>query len=418
MSVFKLSKVDCFLTYAGLAFLLLDIGLDIGTAVSLYQEEQYIYLGILIFVLLGSSVLAQTYSWLWYTYDDFPRVTKVEKCLSPRQLKAVHFLQLGVYFRHAAVVEVTSSSCITKTQYPVGSAVFLTHDLSMLRIFEAASESAPQLVLMLAIMLRQGQLDPLTVLKALGSASAIAFSVTTYHRSLRSFLPDKEKQPILSSLVYFIWNLLLIFSRLVAIALFASVLPCFVFAHFICSWMLLFFSAWRCKTEFMESPGGELLYQATVGLIWYFAWFNVVDERTRIKTTLYHGFHLLDVSVMCGLWCWRMHTQPLSFKIPLFYAYIVVISVVALYIFGLIVKILYYKFCHPNLSKKELKGDAVSPSEKAVMFSAGDMAVESDVPHIINPSYTTEDVVDGAVSQVDTRLSNKRMRKLAENFYS
>ncbi|XP_077404094.1 XK-related protein 8-like [Vanacampus margaritifer] len=417
MSVFKFSKVDCFLTYVGLAFLLLDIGLDTGTAVSLYQDEEYVYLGILIFVLLGSSVLVQTYSWLWYTYDDFERVvTKVEKCLSRTQLKAVHFLQLGVYFRHAAVVEVTSCSCIiTKTRDPVGSAVYLTHDLSMLRLFEAFSESAPQLVLMLTIMLQQGQLDTLTVLKALGSASAVAFCVTTYHRSLRSFLPDKEQQPVLSSLIFFTWNFILIFTRLVAIALFASVLPCFIFTHFICCWMLLFFAAWRCKTELMDSPGGELLYQATVGLIWYFNWFNVVDERTRYKATLYHSFILLDISVMCGLWCWRMHTKPPSFKIPLVYACLIAVSVVALYIFGLVLKIIYYKRFHPNLSKKELKGDAAGPPEKAAMFS---VAAEGDVPHISDRSYTGEDVVDGAASQVDTRLCNKRMRKLAENFYS
>ncbi|XP_019721601.1 XK-related protein 8-like isoform X1 [Hippocampus comes] len=418
MSAFKFSKLDCFLTYVGLAFLLLDIGLDIWTAVSLYQEEDYVYLGILIFVLLGSSMLAQAYSWLWYTYDDFVRLTKVERCLSPRQLKAVHFLQLGVYFRHAGVVEITSCGCITKTQDPVDAAVFLTHDLSMLRLFEAFSESAPQLVLMLTIMLQRGQLDPLTVLKALGSASAIAFSVTTYHRSLRSFLPDKEEQRIASSLIYFVWNLLLIFSRLAAVALFASILPCFVFTHFICSWMILFFCAWRCKTTFMDSPGGEWLYQATVAVIWYFDWFNVVEERTRYKTTLYHGFILLDISLICGLWCWRMHTQPPSFKIPLLYACIIAFSVVAFYIFGLILKIIYYKCFHPNLTKKELRGDSTSASEKAVMFSASSAVVEDRVHHISDRSYTIEDVVDGAVSQADTRVSNKRMRKLAENFYS
>uniref|UniRef100_A0A3Q2XYF3 XK-related protein n=1 Tax=Hippocampus comes TaxID=109280 RepID=A0A3Q2XYF3_HIPCM len=363
MSAFKFSKLDCFLTYVGLAFLLLDIGLDIWTAVSLYQEEDYVYLGILIFVLLGSSMLAQAYSWLWYTYDDFVRLTKIVWLL---HVSSPTFLTL-FFPRHAGVVEITSCGCITKTQDPVDAAVFLTHDLSMLRLFEAFSESAPQLVLMLTIMLQRGQLDPLT---ALGSASAIAFSVTTYHRSLRSFLPDKEEQRIASSLIYFVWNLLLIFSRLAAVALFASILPCFVFTHFICSWMILFFCAWRCKTTFMDSPGGEWLYQATVAVIWYFDWFNVVEERTRYKTTLYHGFILLDISLICGLWCWRMHTQPPSFKIPLLYACIIAFSVVAFYIFGLILKIIYYKCFHPNLTKKELRGDSTSASEKAVICIA------------------------------------------------
>ncbi|XP_061615526.1 XK-related protein 8-like [Phyllopteryx taeniolatus] len=413
MSLFKYSKLDCILTYLGLAFLLLDIGLDIWTVVSFYQEEEYLYLGILILFLLGSSVLIQAYSWLWYTYDNFERVTRVESCLTPKQLKALHFLQLGTYFRHAGVVEITSCSCITKTQNPVDAAVFVTHDLSMLRLFEAFSESAPQLVLMLTIMLQQGQLDTLTVLKAVGSASAIAFSVTAYHRSLRSFLPEKKKQHLVSSLIYFAWNLLFIFSRLAAIALFASVLPCFIFTHFLCSWLLLFFCAWRSKTEFMDSPGGELLYQATVGLIWYFNWFTVVEGRTRYKLLFYHIFILLDVSLMCGLWCWRMHTQPLSFKIPLLYACIIAVSVVALYIFGLILKRIYYKCYHPNL-----KGDASSTTQKADMFLARNLVPEDSVPHISDQSYMGEDVTDGAVAQADAKLYNKRMRKLAENFFS
>lgn len=43
-----------------------------------------------------------------------------------------------------------------------GYAVFLNHDLSMLRLIEAFAESAPQLVLMLTIILHQSQFDPVT----------------------------------------------------------------------------------------------------------------------------------------------------------------------------------------------------------------------------------------------------------------
>lgn len=41
-------------------------------------------------------------------------------------------------------------------------AAFLNHDLSMLRLIEAFSESAPQLTLMLTIILHQSQFDPVT----------------------------------------------------------------------------------------------------------------------------------------------------------------------------------------------------------------------------------------------------------------
>ncbi|XP_071355937.1 XK-related protein 8-like [Trachinotus anak] len=397
MALFKYSGWDFFFTCLGLVFLLLDIVLDILAAVSLYQERAYVSLGILLLFLVGSSVLVQAYSWLWYRYEDFERETKVEKVLSQSQLRLLHWLQLGIYIRHAGVVEISVRSF--DRDITEGFAVYLSHDLSMLRLIETFSESCPQLVLMLAIILQRGELDPVTVLKAIGSASAIAFSMTTYHRSLRSFLPDKEKQQILSSMVYFLWNLLLISSRLTALALFASMLPCFIFSHFLCSWLVLFFVVWRCKTDFMESPGGEWLYRATVGLIWYFAWFNVVEGKTRYRTLLYHGYIVADISLLCSLWYW---------KIQNLHAIITAASVVAIYILGLVLKIIYYKCFHPNLTKEELKG--VTPEEPLS---------SNDTP--------SEDVVDGIMvlnrclpspPQASVKHCNKRMRKLAENFYS
>ncbi|CAI5691283.1 unnamed protein product [Oreochromis niloticus] len=274
-------------------------------------------------------------------------------------------------------------------------AVSLNHDLSMLRIIETFSESAPQLTLMLTIFLQSGHLDLVTVLKAVGSASAIAFTVTTYHRSMRSYLPDKEKQQITSSVIYFIWNLVLISSRLTALALFASVLPCFIFAHFICSWLVLFFFAWRSKTDFMESPCGEWLYRATVGLIWYFDWFNVAEGKTRYRTALYHGYILTDICILCAVWCWKMSTDPPDFLIEPMHALITAACVVAVYILGLILKVIYYKFFHPNLDRDELSG--VSTEQQSV------------------------DEVDFRMMRSTTEVSahyNKRMRKLAKNFYS
>lgn len=260
------------------------------------------------------------------------------------------------------------------------------------------------------------------MLKALGSASAIAFSVTMYHRTLRSFLPDKKKQNMTSSVVYFLWNLFLISSRLSALALFASVLPCFIFTHFFCSWVVLLFFVWRSKTDLMDSPCGEWLYRATVGLIWYFLWFNVVEGRTRGRTLLYHGYILVDISLLCGLWCWKMiTTEPHYFETSNMYAIIIAVSVVAVYFLGLFLKLIYYKWYHPNVSEKELIGgaDEKSPAGLGLTCDMGDSGMttfdgaaeeveEQDVTDYIRPVPPALDV---------TRC-NKRMRKLAENFYS
>uniref|UniRef100_UPI0037E9C09F XK-related protein 8 n=1 Tax=Semicossyphus pulcher TaxID=241346 RepID=UPI0037E9C09F len=426
MGVFKYSPVDFLFTCLGLVFLLLDIGLDVWAVVSLYQEKAYVSLGILLLFLVGSSVLVQAYSLLWYSYEDYRRQTSVEKWLSKGQLKLLHVLQLGIYFRHAGVVEMSVRSYFSRIPDPPRDvAVYLSHDLSMLRLIETFSESAPQLVLMLTIILQQGHLDPVTVLKAIGSASAIACSVTMYHRSLRSFLPDKHVHSFISSVVYSLWNLLLIMSRITALALFASVLPCFIFAHFFCSWLVLLIFVWRSETDLMDGPAGEWLYRATVGLIWYFDWFNVVEGKTRYRTLLYHGYILVDIFLLCSLWCWKMSTEPPYFEIPFLYAIIIAVSVVAVYIFGLFSKIIYYKFYHPNLDKEELKGDAPEMSPTAL----GSKTLIEDVPDFGASPCAGMTVLRATDISIEDRslpgppapvatYCNKRMRKLAENFYS
>lgn len=64
--------------------------------------------------------------------------------------------------RHAGVVEISVPSFSSEIRDAEGVAVFLSHDLSMLRLIETFSESAPQLVLMLTIILQRGQPDFVT----------------------------------------------------------------------------------------------------------------------------------------------------------------------------------------------------------------------------------------------------------------
>uniref|UniRef100_A0A3P9DTT2 XK-related protein n=1 Tax=Maylandia zebra TaxID=106582 RepID=A0A3P9DTT2_9CICH len=380
---FKCCTRDFLFTCVNLLSFLLDIGLDIWAAVSLYKQKAYVYFSLLLLFLLASSMLVQVYSWLWYRYDDFKMKTKIEKKPSQCQLKLLHVFQLGIFFRYAGVMEKSVQSLYRKRADAESVAKFLRQDLRILRFIETFSESAPQLALMLTIILDKCRLDPVTVLKAIGSTLSIASFLTTYDHSMRTFLPEKEKHHMISLVFYFIWNLVLISSRIAAIALFASVLPCFIFAHFICSWLVLFFFAWRSKTNFMEDPRGEWLYRTTVGLIWYFNWFSVA-KGMRIRSVLYHAYILIDICILCGLWCWKMSTDPSDFVThPLTTA----ACVVAVYVLGLLFKVIYYTFFHPNLDKDKLKGATIT---------------EEQPEDEERPLKATD---------------NKRMRKLAENFF-
>ncbi|XDV34544.1 hypothetical protein PO909_004695, partial [Leuciscus waleckii] len=251
----------------GLLLFLLDIALDIWTVVSFYQDGDYVYMAVMIFLLLGSSVLLQVFSWLWYSDCLDELKTKVETFADRHKLiKPLHFLQLGLYLRYAGMIEISTTHFLIKS-FREGMAD-MNCDFQMLRLFEAFSESAPQLILMMCRILQRGELELITVLKFLSSAASIASSIALYHRSMRSFLQEKRKMSWISTIVYFLWNLLLIIPRVTALALFCSVLPRYIIAHFLSLWMLLVLGVWSQKTDHMKSPGWEWLFRATVGLIW------------------------------------------------------------------------------------------------------------------------------------------------------
>ncbi|KAL1255719.1 hypothetical protein QQF64_013780 [Cirrhinus molitorella] len=395
---FRYSFLEYLFTLVGLVLFLLDIALDIWTVVSFYQDGAYVYMAVLIFLLLGSSVFLQVFSWLWYS-DYLGHIeTKVEKFADRHLLiKPFHFLQLGVYLRYAGVIEISTTHFVHRTNsFTEGVAVYLNHDLQMLRLFETFSESTPQLILMMSIILQRGELELITGLKILTSAAAIASSVAMYHRSMRAFLPKKRKMSWFSTGVYFLWNLLLIIPRVTALALFCSVLPCFIIAHFLSLWMLLVLVAWRHKTSYMEHPGWEWLFRAAVGLIWYFSWFNISTGGMKLKMVLYYTFIALDTMMLLGLWCWKVleYAGCWSSMNP----YIVIPTLIGLYAIGILVKIIYYRWFHPNCDEKKI---AVPVEEREPRFMSACFNMDADSVH----------------AQPLTALPN-RHRKMAANFYS
>ncbi|XP_048036617.1 XK-related protein 8-like [Megalobrama amblycephala] len=391
----------------GLFFFLLDIALDIWTVVSFYQEGDYVYMAVMIFLLLGSSVLLQVFSWLWYSDCLDELETKVETFAKKHILiKPFHFLQLGVYLRYAGVIEISTKHFRQKNNsFAEGVAVYLNHDLQMLRLFEAFSESTPQLTLMMSIILQRGELELITGLKILTSAAAIASTVAMYHRSMRAFLQEKRKMSWISTGVYFMWNLLLIIPRVSALALFCSVLPCYIIAHFLSLWMLLVLGAWSQKTNLMEHSGWEWFYRATVGLIWYFSWFNISTGSIKLKTVLYYCVMGLDTLMLLGFWWWKVFEYTGCWRS--LNPYIVIPILLGLYISGIILKMIYYRWFHPNCDEQKLAIPSEEPNDRQAAALNND---ETD-------SLEASPKARAAVPAQPVTGILKRGRAMAANFY-
>ena len=59
-------------------------------------------------------------------------------------------------------MEISLRNLKTRTAKKEGIAVYLTHDLSMLRLIETFSESAPQLILMITVILQREDVEWVT----------------------------------------------------------------------------------------------------------------------------------------------------------------------------------------------------------------------------------------------------------------
>lgn len=171
----------------------------------------------------------------------------------------------------------------------------------------------------------------------------VTWSLLDYHQSLRSFLQDKYELSLGSSVVYFLWNLSLTCPRILVVALFALLWPYGVAIHFLLVWLAMFLWVSLQGTDFMESPGPEQLYRAIVAVILYFSWFNVAPGRTLYRSIIYHGFILVD-STLLAL-SWLLCHSPLDEH---FYLIPVVSAALPCYLLGLLLRVSYYKWLHPS----------------------------------------------------------------------
>uniref|UniRef100_A0A8B9Q1Q5 XK-related protein n=1 Tax=Apteryx owenii TaxID=8824 RepID=A0A8B9Q1Q5_APTOW len=225
---------------------------------------------------------------------------------------------------------------------------FLSHDISMLRLFETFLENTPQLTLLLYVILRTNKAEPSQGVGICTAVLCVTWSLLDYHQSLRSFLQDKYELSLCSSFIYFLWNLFLICPRILVVALFALLWPYGIVVHFPLVWLAMFFWVNMQGTDFMESPGPEQLYRAMVAVILYFSWFNVAKGRTLYRSIIYHSFILVDSILLAVSWLWcRSPSDEYLYLIP------VVSAALPCYVLGLVLRLIYYKWLHPNVRSKD-----------------------------------------------------------------
>uniref|UniRef100_W5LDI8 XK-related protein n=1 Tax=Astyanax mexicanus TaxID=7994 RepID=W5LDI8_ASTMX len=382
------------------------LALDVDTVISLFHERNYVYMGVSIALLLISSIILQVISFIWYSEPDKNLETTVETFVNNNGfIGMLHILQLGILLRLAGVAEINIRNIRQKERFQKGEVVFQNHEISMLNLFKKCMGSAPQVILKIVRTVQEQDPEPFTVFKIAASLAFISFSVLFNQDVCRITLKERKKK--IPSAVFFLWNLFVIPLRVVAVALFASVLPFYNLVHFFFVWFLLFLWAWRQKTDLMEDKRGEVLYRIILGVIWYFNCFCGTNGVTKVKRNIYDVFMLLDTMLLLGLWFWRRSVESARLN-PLIVNPLVLLGVLAaLYFTGFLLKQLYYWKFHPKCPCFRFEVEDQTP--QAPLQRSPATMVDSVEPESVTPETITE------LQRVTS--AEKRMRKMALNFY-
>jgi hypothetical protein len=181
----------------------------------------------------------------------------------------------------------------------------------------------------------------------LSSLFEISWSIASYNRALRRSTPNKRNATRFATIVQFLWRFCTISSRVLAVGLFISEFSYWVCPVAIGHWGIMTIWLMHQQTRFCDTDTGEArpcqeyLFNMIIGAIYLFCFVNVKDEPTRYK---YLAYYLIAfVQNISFIVLWYLKSDPLKwYHIP------ALIAVVAAFLLGILLMLIYYWFLHPN----------------------------------------------------------------------
>ncbi|XP_019638689.1 PREDICTED: XK-related protein 6-like [Branchiostoma belcheri] len=345
----EFSDWDVLFVLFAVATFIADIGTDLGLALTYFTEAEYWWFALTLSFILLPSLVLQLFSLRWLCQDKKPTARKSHQTwLSWIARCTLHFLQLGTVVRCLEALRIghrsrTSRDHALRSWYYLAWVAEWT-DVCLLRMFEAFLESAPQLVLQLYIMQVKGEADRQTVISCCISITSLASSLISYHRSLRDALPNAKIMNYTGVILWFLWRLLTVSSRVLAIAVFAHLFTWWIFVglslHFILMFVWLIFQ----KTKFYggDRRAEELGFDFIIAFLYIFCWLNMKESRSRYRALLYYLLVYAENVTFVGLWYWKIT------KVGSLYAELVLLWVMFGFLGGIAFMALYYLLCHPK----------------------------------------------------------------------
>ncbi|KAI2810112.1 XK- protein 6 [Blomia tropicalis] len=262
-----------------------DIITDIMVSTIHYRNQNYWYFALTIGFIAIPTFVMTCINLRWYIVDSqepsSPKVTKWQWSLRVLCL----LLQFGPVMRYIDSIIFGFKFRKFEESHGKKSRIARRHfqymiyedtDATMLRLFECFLEAAPQLVLQIYIIAvsNRSYIDSdWTVIAQIVSVNAslisLSWSLVSYLRILRMSLPNKVNMNWPGTIIQFHWRLFMIASRVLALALFASIYTYYIGIVCTIHWFVMFLWIVSMKTNFCNNLLEELFYNAVLAGIYY-----------------------------------------------------------------------------------------------------------------------------------------------------
>ncbi|KAG8184647.1 hypothetical protein JTE90_022695 [Oedothorax gibbosus] len=339
--------MDLFLTVLSIGSFLADIATDIIVIYQYYKYDHFMWLILTTSLVCIPSLIVQIFSIRWFIVDE--KATNL--------VWVIHIFQLGLFYRFFKLLSGGLKARKSKSAVDLEKFNHQQSDICMLRLFESFTESAPQLVLQLYIMVSTDEWNPWTGVSAVASVISLSWGIAAYSKAMRNVRPEKQSLTWWGLLFQSMWRIGMVSSRIVALVLFAVAygywLLLAVGIHLLCmiTWVTL------QKTDFCTTWWEERLYNCVVGIIYCFCFFNLKEGRSRYRMSFYYFVTILQNA---GFVLSFYLSETPSHRLRDIMCALVPGGI----IIGLFSMLLYYRFFHPSgpillIAEKTIDGQNV-----------------------------------------------------------
>lgn len=342
MKTNRFSAYDMILIIISLLSYILDTISDVFIIIVFYLEGHYIWGSLSLAFISLSSVSMLLFSFRWHVTDR----TLTCKTFLP------HLVFLAPLHRYIEVLRLGYKSRQTRKKDDLDDALRANVDVSMLRLIEAFTESAPQLVLQLYIMLKFSHYNWLIGVSTVLSLTSVAFSLTAYNDALRMAYKENYNRSWLGISTLTFWQSWMLLSRVTAMVVFSLVFQAWIFLAMGLHWILMTFWITMQNAGFGETACEKRLFNSVSGFIYIFCFLNLKEGHSRNRMTAFYCFILAENSLLILLW-FIYHPEDTATWLK-----VASLSIVfGGFVLGGILMVSYYCCCHPTSKTTQDKKD-------------------------------------------------------------